>query len=75
MKPLPATRSPDMSKVYKLRSEEVEMIRETLMSFVVEKKVMMKESDLIHALIRYKLEELKSDDVLRYRESILGKDD
>jgi len=64
-----------MSKVYKLRSEEVEMIREALMSFVVEKKVMMKESDLIHALIRYKLEELTGDDVLRYRESILGKDD
>lgn len=64
-----------MSKVYKLRSDEVEDIKETLMKFVVEKKTLMKETDVIHALIKYHLKNLKADDVLRYRDEVLGKDD
>lgn len=40
-----------MSKVYKIRSEEVEDVKETLMKFVVQKKSLMAESDVIHALI------------------------
>ena len=47
-----------MSKVYKLRSDEVEDIKEALMKFVVEKKSLMKETDVIHALIKYHLKNL-----------------
>jgi hypothetical protein len=64
-----------MSKVYKLRTEEVEDVKETLMKFVVEKKSMMKETDVIHALIKYHLKNLKADEVIKYRQEILGKDD
>jgi hypothetical protein len=64
-----------MSKVYKLRSEEVEDMKETLMKFVVEKKSMMKETDVIHALIKYHLKNLKADEVIKYRQEVLGKDD
>ncbi|WP_340600390.1 hypothetical protein [Acinetobacter sp. HZNU-JH01] len=64
-----------MSKVYKLRTEEVEDVKETLMKFVVEKKSLMKETDVIHALIKYHLKNLKADEVMRYRSEVLGKDD
>lgn len=64
-----------MSKVYKIRSEEVEEVKETLMKFVVQKKTLMAESDVIHALIRYHLKDLKAEDVLRYRSEVLKKDD
>lgn len=64
-----------MSKVYKLRSDEVEDIKEALMKFVVEKKSLMKETDVIHALIKYHLKNLKADEVVRYRHEVLGKDD
>ncbi len=64
-----------MAKVYKVRDEEVEAIKEALMKFVIDKKVLMKESDVIHALIKYHLKNLKSEEVVRYREDVLGKDD
>ncbi|MBJ9909396.1 hypothetical protein [Acinetobacter bereziniae] len=64
-----------MSKVYKIRSEEVEDIKETLMKFVGQKKSLMAESDVIHALIKYHLQNLKADEVMRYRQEVLGKDD
>ena len=64
-----------MSKVYKIRSEEVEDVKETLMKFVVQKKSLMAESDVIHALIKYHLHNLKADEVLKYRQEVLGKDD
>ncbi|MCP0916443.1 MULTISPECIES: hypothetical protein [Acinetobacter] len=64
-----------MSKVYKIRSEEVEDVKETLMKFVVQKKSLMAESDVIHALIRYHLKNLKAEEVLKYRSEVLGKDD
>ncbi|MDN5418577.1 MAG: hypothetical protein L0G09_14185 [Acinetobacter sp.] len=64
-----------MSKVYKIRSEEVEDVKETLMKFVVQKKSLMAESDVIHALIKYHLQNLKADEVMKYRQEVLGKDD
>lgn len=64
-----------MSKVYKIRSEEVEDVKETLMKFVVQKKTLMAESDVIHALIKYHLQDLKAEEVLKYRSEVLGKDD
>lgn len=64
-----------MSKVYKIRSEEVEDLKETLMKFVITKKSLMAESDLIHALIKYHLKDLKADEVIKYRQEVLGKDE
>lgn len=64
-----------MSKVYKLRTDEVEDLKEALMKFVVEKKTIMKETDVIHALIKYHLKNLKADEVIKYRQEVLGKDD
>lgn len=64
-----------MSKVYKIRSDEVEDVKEALMKFIIEKKTVMKESDIIHALIKYHLPNLKADEVVKYREEVLGKED
>ncbi|MEQ1322734.1 hypothetical protein [Acinetobacter soli] len=64
-----------MSKVYKLRTEEVEDVKEALMKFVVDKKTLMKETDVIHALIKYHLKNLKADEVIKYRSEVLGKED
>ena len=64
-----------MSKVYKLRTYEVEAVKETLMKFVVQKKSLMAESDVIHALIKYHLQNLKAEEVLKYRQDVLGKDE
>ena len=64
-----------MSKVYKLRTDEVEAVKETLMKFVVQKKSLMAESDVIHALIKYHLKDLKADEVIKYRQDVLGKDE
>lgn len=64
-----------MSKVYKIRSEEVEDVKEALMKFVIQKKSLMAESDVIHALIKYHLHNLKAEEVIKYRQEVLGKDD
>ncbi len=64
-----------MSKVYKLRTDEVEAVKESLMKFVVAKKSIMAESDVIHALIKYHLKDLKADEVIKYRQDVLGKDE
>lgn len=64
-----------MSKVYKIRTEEVEDVKEALMKFVISKKSLMAESDVIHALIKYHLKNLKADEVIKYREEVLGKED
>ncbi|ENV33017.1 MULTISPECIES: hypothetical protein [Acinetobacter] len=64
-----------MAKVYKIRDDEVDSIKEALMKFVIEKKVLMKESDVIHALIKYHLKNLKADEVIKYREEVLDKID
>lgn len=64
-----------MAKVYKIRDDEVDSIKEALMRFVIEKKVLMKESDVIHALIKYHLKNLKADEVIKYREEVLDKID
>lgn len=64
-----------MSKVYKIRSEEVEDVKEALMKFVIQKKSLMAESDVIHALIKYHLQNLKAEEVIKYRQDVLGKDD
>lgn len=64
-----------MAKVYKIQDDEVDSIKEALMKFVIEKKVLMKESDVIHALTKYHLKNLKADEVMKYREEVLDKID
>lgn len=64
-----------MSKAYRLRAEETEAVREATVKFIVEKKVHIKESDVLHALIQKHLKNLTAADVLKYREETLGKED
>ena len=42
---------------------------------MIEKKIRIKDSDVIHALIRKHLKDLSANDVLEYRKIYLGKDD
>ena len=65
----------EMSKVYKIRTEEAENISEATIKMIVETKIHVKESDVLHALIKKFLPLLKSQDVVNYRQEILGKDD
>lgn len=64
-----------MATTIRLRDEEEEMLKNATLDMVIEKKIRFKESDLLHTLIRYYLPELKANEVMKYREEILGKDD
>lgn len=64
-----------MPQTFRVRDEETEMLQEKALNMMFEKKVRIKESDLLHALIRKYLPELKTADVMKYREEVLGKDD
>ena len=59
----------------RLRDEESEMIERKTLDIMIEKKLKIKESDVIHALIRKHIKELTANDVLEYRRKFLGKDD
>lgn len=59
----------------RLRDEESEMIERKTIDIMIEKKLKIKESDVIHALIRKHIKELTANDVLEYRRKYLGKDD
>lgn len=63
-----------MAQTHRLRDEEAEMIGQKTLDIMIEKKVRIKESDVVHALIRKYLKDLTSNDVMKYREEILGKD-
>jgi len=64
-----------MAQTYRLRDEESDMLQEAAIKMIVESKIRVKESDLLHALIRKHLKEMKVVDVLKYREEVLGKSD
>ena len=64
-----------MAQTYRLRDEESDMLQEAAIRMIVESKIRVKESDLLHALIRKHLKEMKVVDVLKYREEVLGKSD
>ena len=64
-----------MSKAYKVRTEESEALKEATIKMIIDKKMNFRESDVLHALIRKYLSELKSSDVIKYREDVLGKED
>lgn len=59
----------------RLRDEESEMIEKKTLNIIIEKKLKIKESDVIHAIIRKYINEITSNDVLEYRRKYLGKDD
>ncbi len=59
----------------RLRDEESEMIEKKTLDIMIEKKIRIKDSDVIHALIRKHLKDLSANDVLEYRKVYLGKDD
>lgn len=64
-----------MAVTVRLRDEEEEMVKEAALEMMFETKVRIKESDLIHALIRKYLKELKTADVMKYRAEVLKKED
>ena len=63
-----------MAQTHRLRDEEAEMVEQKTLDLMIEKKVRIRESDVVHALIRKYLKDLTSNDVMKYREEILGKD-
>lgn len=63
-----------MAQTQRLRDEEAEMVEQKTLDIMIEKKVRIRESDVVHALIRKYLKDLTSNDVMKYREEILGKD-
>ncbi|MBJ9905412.1 hypothetical protein [Acinetobacter bereziniae] len=64
-----------MAVTIRLRDEEEEMIKDATLEMMFETKIRIKESDLIHALIRKYLKDIKTEDVMKYRAEILKKDD
>ena len=64
-----------MAVTVRLRDDEEEMIKEAALEMMFATKIRIKESDLIHALIRKHLTDLKTEDVMKYRAEILKKDD
>lgn len=65
----------DVSKAYKLRTEEAEAVKETMVQMIIKKKTPIRESDVLHALVRYHLKNLSADEVLKYRQEELGLDE
>ena len=64
-----------MAVTVRLRDEEEEMIKDAALEMMFETKIRIKESDLIHALIRKHIKDLKTTDVMKYRAEILKKED
>lgn len=65
----------EMAVTIRLRDEEEEMIKNSTLEMMFETKIRIKESDLIHALIRKHLKDITTQDVMKYRAEILKKDD
>lgn len=64
-----------MPKTIRLRDDACEEIEERTIKMIVETKVRVKDSDLLHALVWKFLDQLTTKDVMEYREKVLGKDD
>lgn len=63
-----------MATTVRLRDEEESMLQETALNMMIETKVRIRESDVLHTLIRKHLKDIKTADVMKYREEILKKD-
>ena len=55
--------------------KEEEMVKDATLEMMFETKIRIKESDLIHALIRKHLKNITTADVMKYRADVLKKDD
>ncbi len=64
-----------MAVTIRLRDEEEEMIKDSTLEMMFETKIRIKESDLIHTLIRKYIKDIKTEDVMKYRNEVLKKDD
>lgn len=64
-----------MAVTVRLRDDEEEMVKETTLEMMFETKIRIKESDVIHTLIRKYIRDIKTEDVMKYRAEILKKDD
>lgn len=64
-----------MAVTVRLRDDEEEMVKETTLEMMFETKIRIKESDVIHTLIRKYLKDVKTEDVMKYRAEVLKKDD
>lgn len=64
-----------MATTVRLRDDEEEMIKDVTLEMMFETKIRIKESDVIHALIRKHLKDIKIEDVMKYRAEVLKKDD
>ena len=71
---LQITKSTIMSTTVRLRDEEEEMLQELTLNMMIETKLRIKESDVLHTLIRKHLKDIKMSDVMKYREDVLKKD-
>lgn len=64
-----------MAVTVRLRDEEEDMVKETTLEMMFETKIRIKESDVLHTLIRKYLKDIKTEDVMKYRAEVLKKDD
>lgn len=64
----------EMAQTQRIRDEETEMLERKTLDIMIEKKIRIKESDVLHTLIRKHLKDITANDVLKYREEVLGKD-
>ena len=71
---LQITKSTIMSTTVRLRDEEEEMLQELTLNMMIETKLRIKESNVLHTLIRKHLKDIKTSDVMKYREDVLKKD-
>lgn len=63
-----------VTKPYRVRDEFVDIIKERRINMIVETREDVAEADLVNAVLWKYLGELTTKDVLKYRESVLGKD-
>ena len=63
-----------MSTTVRIRDEEEEMLQELTLNMMIETKSRIKESDVLHTHIRKNLKDIKTSDVMKYREEVLKKD-
>lgn len=65
----------DMAKNFRLRDDAHDLIRQKTLSIINESQVVIQESDVLHALITEYAKHLTAEQVLKYRETILGRID
>ena len=68
------TRGDEMATTVRLRDDEEAMLQEMTLNMMIETKLRIKESDVLHTLIRKHLKDIKTSDVMKYREEVLKKD-